>query len=145
MNIIDNIRKFIKSCPYLNDYVGATKPKINVDYLDDEVISYSIERVPADPIIETYIDGSKKKQEIFVFCSRESYGQDVFINLENINFYENFAKWIEEQNSLGNFPLVDKGCEVQKIEVSTNGYAFQTSEDKAQYQIQMRLIYLERK
>lgn len=145
MNIIDNIRKFIKSCPYLNDYVGATKPKINVDYLDDEVISYSIERVPADPIIETYIDGSKKKQEIFVFCSRESYGQDVFINLENINFYENFAKWIEKQNSLENFPLVDKGCEVQKIEVSTNGYAFQTSEDKAQYQIQMRLIYLERK
>lgn len=67
MNIIENIRKFIKSCPYLNDYIGATKPKINVDYLDDEVISYSIERVPANPILETYIDGSKKKTRSIYF------------------------------------------------------------------------------
>lgn len=86
----------------------------------------------------------KKKQEVFIFCSRESYGEDVFVNLENINFYENFSKWIEEQNILNNFPLVDEGYEVLKIEILTNGYAFQTSEDKAQYQIQMKLIYLEK-
>lgn len=144
MNVIESIRNFIKTCPYLQDYLGATAPKVNVDYLDNEVISYSIQRVPANPVIKTYINGDKKKQEVFVFCSRESYGEDVFNNLENIGFYENFARWIEEQNRLCNFPLLDKNCEVEKIELTTNGYAFQTDLDKAQYQIQMKLIYIEK-
>lgn len=145
MNIIASIRDFIKKCPYLEDYLNSMKPKVNVDFLDSDVISYSIERVPTNPVIQEYVDGSKKKQELFIFTSRESYGEDVFNNLENINFYENFANWISEKNNKNEFPILDKNNEVLKIEVVTNGYAFATDVDKAQYQIQLKLVYIERK
>lgn len=143
MTIIENIRNFIKKCPYLEEFEGAVR--IGVDYLDKETTNYSIEKVPCNPIIKKYVDSSCKKQELFIFSSRESYGQDVFNNIDNINFYEKFAEWIEEMNIKGELPLLDNKKEAEKLEVTSNGYAFQTDIDKARYQIQLRLIYLERK
>ncbi|MDM0609223.1 chloramphenicol resistance protein [Clostridium perfringens] len=142
MTIIESIRNFIKECPYLEEFEGAVR--IGVDYLDKETTTYSIEKVPCNPIIKKYVDGSCKKQELFIFSSSESYGQDVFNNLENINFYEKFADWIEEMNIKGELPLLDNK-EAEKLEVTSNGYAFATDIDKARYQIQLRLIYIERK
>lgn len=143
MTIIENIRNFIKKCPYLEEFEGAVR--IGVDYLDKETTNYSIEKVPCNPIIKKYVDSSCKKQELFIFSSRESYGQDVFNNIDNINFYEKFAEWIEEMNIKGELPLLDNKKEAEKLEVTSNGYAFATDIDKARYQIQLRLIYLERK
>lgn len=143
MTIIENIRNFIKECPYLEEFEGAVR--IGVDYLDKESTTYSIEKVPCNPIIKKYIDGSCKKQELFIFTSRESYGPDIINNLNNINFYENLVSWLEEKNRIGDLPILDGKREVEKIEILTNGYAFQTDVDKARYQIQLRLIYIERK
>lgn len=141
MTVIESIRNFIKKCPYLEEFEGAIR--IGIDYLSNDTTTYSIEKVPCNPIIKKYVDGSCKKQELFIFTSRESYGQDVFNNLENINFYEKFAEWIEEMNIKGELPLLDNKKEAEKLEVTSNGYAFQTDVDKAQYQIQLRLIYIE--
>ncbi|MFL1471491.1 chloramphenicol resistance protein [Paraclostridium bifermentans] len=141
MTIIESIRSFIKQCPFLEEFDGAVR--IGVDYLDSEATTYSIEKVPCNPIIKKYVDGSSKRQEQFIFASREGYGQDIFNNLDNINFYEKFANWIEENNNNENLPILDNK-ESLSLEVTSNGYAFQTDIDKAQYQIQMRLIYMER-
>lgn len=143
MTIIESIRNFIKKCPHLEEFEGAIR--IGVDYLDKESTTYSIEKVPSNPVVKKYVDSSCKKQELFIFSSRESYGQDVFNNIDNINFYEKFAEWIAEMNNKGEFPLLDGKREALKIEVTSNGYAFQTDIDKARYQIQLRLIYIERK
>lgn len=142
MTIIESIRNFIKQCPFLEAFEGAIR--IGVDYLDSEATTYSIEKVPCNPIIKKYVDGSSKRQEQFIFASRESYGQDIFNNLDNINFYENFASWIEENNNNEKLPALDNK-EALSLELTSNGYAFKTDIDKAQYQIQMRLIYMERK
>lgn len=143
MTVIENIRNFIKECPYLEEFEGATR--IGIDYLSDDTTTYSIEKVSCNPIIKKYVDGSCKKQELFIFSSRESYGPDIINNLNNINFYENFVSWLEEKNRTGDLPILDDNREVEKIEILTPGYAFQTDVDKAQYQIQLRLIYIERK
>ncbi|WP_415347948.1 chloramphenicol resistance protein [Clostridium perfringens] len=143
MTIIESIRNFIKKCPCLEEFEGAIR--IGVDYLDKESTTYSIEKVPCNPIIKKYVDGSCKKQELFIFSSRESYGPDVFNNLDNINFYEKFAEWLEEQNCNKSLPKLTGKYEAEKLEVTSNGYAFQTDVDKARYQIQLRLIYIERK
>lgn len=143
MTIIESIRNFIKTCPFLEEFDGAIR--IGVDFLDEQSTTYSIEKVPCNPIIKKYVDGSTKKQEQFIFASREIYGQDVFNNLDNINFYEKFAQWIETNDDKGNLPVLENGKESLSIEVTSNGYAFQTDVDKAQYQIQMKLIFMERK
>ncbi|WP_460377681.1 chloramphenicol resistance protein, partial [Paraclostridium bifermentans] len=105
MTIIESIRSFIKQCPFLEEFDGAVR--IGVDYLDSEATTYSIEKVPCNPIIKKYVDGSSKRQEQFIFSSRESYGEDIFKNLDNINFYEKFASWIEENNDNENLPILD--------------------------------------
>ena len=79
--IIEAVRTFIKTCPYLQEFDGAIR--VNVDYLSDEPTSYSIEEVPIEPILKRYVDGSTRRQYAFIFTSRESYGADVLQNIAN--------------------------------------------------------------
>lgn len=136
MTVLESVRKFISTCPHLREFAQG----IGVDFLSEEATSYSIEEVPANPIVKKYIDGSSIRQFIFIFSSREAYGSDAFINLDNIGFYEKFYSWIEEQNLNKNLPEIKCGKSV-KIEALTNGYAFETDIDKARYQIQCKLTY----
>lgn len=140
MRIIESIRNYIKTCPYLSEFSKG----INVDFLDENTVSYSIEDVPAKPILKKYVDGSSKRQHLFIFTSRESYGSDVFQNIENSGFYEDFSNWIELKNNKGELPILEVDKESIKIETLTTGYAFETSIDKARYQIQCRLIYMQK-
>lgn len=143
--IIESIRNFIKTCPYLQEFEGIEGVvKVNVDYLDENSSSYSINPIPCEPILKFYIGGDTVRQCIFVFCSRENYGADVLENIDNSEFYENFSNWIEEQNNAGNLPVLDGKCESQEIKVLSPGYAFQVDVDKARYQIELRLKYYKR-
>ena len=138
--IIKALMEYIATCPYLYEFNKG----INVDYLDNDSTTYSIEEVPCNPIIKKYLDGSSKKQYDFIFASRESYGADVFQNIENSGFYEDFSNWIEEESLKGNLPSLEGNKESLEIKVSTTGYAFQTDDNSARYQIQLKLIYLQK-
>lgn len=139
--IIESLKDYISTCPYLYEF----NKEINVDYLDDDSTTYSIEEVPCEPIIKKYLNGDTKRQYDFIFASRESYGPDVFQNIENSGFYEDFASWIEEESFNNNLPDLGESREPIKIEVSTTGYAFQTDINQARYQIQLKLIYFQRR
>lgn len=140
--IIDGLRTYIRKCPALRKYNKAVK--VNVDYLEDKPTTYSIEEVPSDVVIQKYVDGSSKRQYVFVFASRESYSEDVIDNINNSGFYEDFAEWLEEQTNNDNLPFIGDDKEVLKIEAVTNGYAFKTDVDTARYQIQCRMIYMKK-
>lgn len=138
--IIKALRDYISQCPYLYEFNKG----INIDYLDNDSTTYSIEEVPCEPIIKQYINGDTKRQYDFIFASRESYGADVFQNIENSGFYEDFSSWIEEESSKGNLPSLEGNRESLEIKVSTTGYAFQTDDNSARYQIQLKLIYFQK-
>ncbi|MEG0309148.1 MAG: chloramphenicol resistance protein [Clostridium sp.] len=137
--IIDSIRNYIRLCPYLSEFAKG----VNVDYLGKEATAYSIEAVSCKPIIKEYIGGSSKRQYQFIFASREQYGAEVLQNMNNCGFYENFARWLEVETLKGNLPILDSGKKSLKIEATSTGYAFQTDIDKARYQIQANLTYLQ--
>lgn len=118
---------------------------MNVNYLDGDTDTYSIEEVPVDPILRKYVNGDTKRQYAFVFTSRQPYGADVLQNIDNSGFYEKFADWIETQDENEVYPVLDVGLEPLGIKVTSTGYAFAVTEDTAQYQIQLQLIYLKRK
>ena len=65
-------------------------------------------------------------------------------NIENSGFYEDFLNWIEQENAQGNLPILEGNKEAVELKVSTTGYAFQTDENSARYQIQLKLIYLQK-
>lgn len=139
MLIIESVRNFIKKCPQIKTFDDAIS--ININYLNEKLDTYSIEEVPVNPIVKRYVGGSTLRQKVFIFCSRNSYSEDVFNNINNSGFYEEFAEWIEEMNNKGELPELEGNKEAQKIEIITNGYAFATEVDKARYQIEFRLTY----
>ena len=143
--IIESIRNFIRTCPYLQEFEGIEGiVRVNVDYLEGDSTTYSIESTPCEPIVKSYIGGDTIRQYQFTFCSREPYGPDVLQNIDNSEFYENFSNWIEEQNNIGNLPCLTCNCKSQEIKVLSPGYAFQVDVDKARYQIELRLKYYKR-
>lgn len=137
MSIIEAVRTYLCACPLLKD------GKMNVDYLGAEPTEYTVDSVPVGEVVTSYVDGSSERQFEFIFASREAYGPQVLLQLENAGFYEQFSAWIEEQNRMKNFPLLDGGKEARRIEAVTGGYFFSGAANTARYQIQCRLTYFQ--
>ena len=137
--IMGQIRELIKTCPCISAYAKG----IGIDHLAEEPECYSIESAPAEPILKKYINGDTKRQQVFVFASREAYGADIRKNIENIGFFQLFSDWMEQiSNKKGFIDLGENKIPV-KIEALTTGYVFETGEQKAKYQIDCRLVYLQ--
>lgn len=138
MTIIESVKNFILTCPFLVELAA-----VNVDFLPDSPDTYSIESVPVNSVIRTYLDGSQERQFVFVFASRLYYSDETKNNIENSGFYENFSDWLDEQTKCGNLPIMREGLTPTKIEAMSSGYLFDISGDlsNARYQIQCRLTY----
>lgn len=141
--IIDSIRNYIKTCPCLEKFNGAVR--VNVNYLDDNSTTYSLEEVPSNPLLKTYLDGSSINKFDFVFCSREPYGSDVLQNIDNSGFYEDFSNWIYEKNLKREFPILGENLEAMEITTTSTAYAIAVDEDSARYQISLSLKYFKKR
>lgn len=134
--IINDIRKFIKDyCPLVD---GA---KINVNYLGERTRRYTIEQEPVSYVIKKYSDGGTMRQTVFVFASRELFGEEERENLNISRFYEDFALWLEQTSADGLLPVLDDGKKALRLEALTGGYLMNNNQKTARYQIQCRLIY----
>lgn len=138
--IIDSIRDFIAECPYLDDFHKG----VNVNFLSEQTVSYTIEEVPANAIVKRYVNGDTIRQALFIFASREFYGADIVQQLDNSLFYEKLSNWFEVQTRQGLLPSLEENRQALRIEATTCGYAFDTEIDKARYQIQFKLEYLQK-
>lgn len=140
--IIESIRNYMRNLECLDTFNNAIR--VNINYLEENPDTYSIEEVPTNPIIKKYINGDSIRQYAFIFTSREPYGVDILTNIDNSGFYEKLADEIERNNENEIFPLLDDGLEPLKIEVTSTGYAFAVTEDTAQFQIQLKLKYFKK-
>ena len=139
MAIVDSIRAWLRQYPEL-------KGRLDVDFLDEDEDTYSLDTVPGTGIIKRYMDGSTVREYPFVVASRRLYDQNVEQNIDNLEFFEKLSDWVEEKQAVKDLPKMDKGCTALKIEVTSTAYPFVVSEDgKARYQIQMRLEYFKRR
>lgn len=135
MAVIESVRKWLKTYPELSG-------RLDVDYLGEEVDTYSVDTIPCPEIIKQYRDGSTIKQFQFAVSSRRFYEQNIKTNTSNLQFFESLTKWIETQKKMRKLPKMDEGKTALKIIVTSTAYPFIISEDgKARYQVQMRLEY----
>lgn len=135
MTVMENVRAWLKQYPTLNG-------RLDVDFLDNEAETYSIDTIPCEEIIKRYRDGSAVKQFQFAVSSRRYYEQNIKQNLSNLEFFEDLTAWVEAQAHNRNLPDMDEGRAAQRIIVTSTAYPFVVSEDgKARYQIQMRFEY----
>ena len=133
-SLIDSIRRFIMTCPFLQD------GRVDVDYIGEEM-GYSIDPLPCDPIVQRYTDGGAKKQFQFAFTSQEEYDQDARINIENSGFFQKFSEWLEEQDFTGTFSELEAGKIPVSLETLNSGYLYDVNGINAKYRIECRLIY----
>ena len=140
--IIESIRDYMRNLECLDTFNNAIK--VNINYLEENTDTYSIEEVPVEPVVKKYINGDSIRQYAFIFTSREPYGADVLTNIDNSGFYEKLADEIEKNNNNEIFPLLGDGLEPLEIKVTSTGYAFAVTEVTAQYQINLRLKYFKK-
>jgi hypothetical protein len=136
--VIESIREYFDKCPLLK-----ADAKLNLDYLGLEEVEYGIYSEPVNPLIKRYVDGDELKQHTFIFAVKNLMSDSYITQLENISFFDKFIQWIEENNKQRNLPKLEGKRQAQRLEILTNGYLIAQDEGKAQYQIQMRLIYKE--
>ena len=129
------IKEWIEMCPLLEG------DKINVDYLKDDIDSYSIDRTPVQPEVKSFVDGRGGKYQIaFDFSVTAPLSSKAIVNLANSKFCEDFMAWVSEQNELKNFPEIDGAF---SIKCTSPGYILQKTETTAIYIIQMNFTYYE--
>lgn len=138
MTIIESVRNYIKTCPYLTELA-----KVNVDFLPDDPTTYSIEQTPTEPVLKKYMDGSTDRQFTFVFACRMFYSDEMMNNISNSGFFDNFQNWLYDNSENDILPQLGEGMMAERIEAISSGYLFDISGDltNARYQIQCRLLY----
>ena len=129
---------------WLKTYAGLSG-RLDVDFLDSEAETYSVDTIPCPEVVKRYRDGSCVKQFQFAVSSRCFYDQNISQNLANLQFFADLTEWVEDKARKRELPDMDGNRYAQRIEVLSNAYPFVVSEDgKARYQIQLKLEYFQR-
>lgn len=139
MTVMQSVQKWLKT------YSGLSG-RLDVDFLDENADTYSVDTIPCEEVIKRYKDGGTVRQFQFAVSSRRYYEQNIKNNLSNLQFFEDLTAWVENKARLRQLPTMDKGRIAKKIVVTSTAYPFIISEDgKARYQIQMRLEYYQKR
>lgn len=115
------IKEFIDTCPLLED------GKIVVDYLKEDVNSYSIIQSSSNPVVTRYKGGDTIRQITFDFVVQAPISSRNIDNLANSKFCEDFMQWIEIQDKKRNLPKIEGvqhiNCTSPRIHFTKNKYA----------------------
>ena len=138
MAVMQSVQKWLKT------YSGLSG-RLDVDFLDEDADTYSVDTIPCEEIIKRYKDGGTVRQFQFAVSSRRYYEQNIKNNLSNLQFFEDLTAWIESKSRARQLPTMDKGRTAQKIVVTSSGYPFDVTENgMARYQMQLRLEYYQK-
>ena len=124
----------------INNIVSNTNTQINANMLIDKINNYSLDKIPTDAEVETWIIGAIKKRDVYSFRSRKSYSQDALVNLKNIGFFEKFEKLIENNNKQGILPDIEN---IESIECLNCGTLNNVESNTAEFDIQIQITYLD--
>lgn len=139
---IDNLR-VTKLREYLFNIIqelNAQYQQLNVNFLSDDINNYSLDKIPTEIEEEKWIIGFAVCKDVFSFRSRMSYSANVITNIENIGFYETFAKIIKNKNEAGNLPEIQG---IESIECLNAGTMARANTNTAEFDIQIQIKYRE--
>jgi hypothetical protein len=115
--------------------------EFNIDFLSNEADNYSLDKIPTDSTVETWITGDILHRDVFNFKSRMNYSADTISNIENIGFYEIFEKIIEENNKNKDLPEING---IQSITCLNCGTLNNANTNTAEFDIQIQIEYMEK-
>lgn len=113
--------------------------RINADFLKDKG-DYSLDRIPTEPIVESWISGINIKRDLYNFRSKKSYSQDTINNLRNIGYFEEFERIIKSNNDKGILPDIENIVSIKCLNCGTLNSVDGT---QATFDIQIEITYIE--
>ena len=139
---IDNLR-ITKLRTYLFDIIedlNSQYEQINVNFLSNDINNYSLDIIPTQTNGNGWIIGNILQREVYSFRSRMNYSADVISNIENVGFYETFAKIIQQNNENSILPDI-KG--IESISCLNRGSMNNANTNTAEFDIQIQIEYRE--
>lgn len=135
-SIKEYVKNIISSFP-IDDFKN-----VSIDYLSNDLFSFSIETIPDIKVITKYVDGSTMEQFKFMVISNRLYSNNDRIMIENAGIFEKFSDWIENLK----LPSL-KESNINPIKFETLGHVFIHDNDieKARYTQEIRLIYIKKR
>ena len=93
--IIEAVRDWIASCPLVEE-----NAILGIDHLGADPIGYTVDTVPCDPVASQYVDGSQRRQFLFVFASRMPTLHKIW---QTVRFTTTFLTGLQYKTSCGSF------------------------------------------
>lgn len=140
MTIHEAVKSYFE--PKISEISGGN---LNYNFSPENPDEFSLITNYADKTVKKYINGDCQKAYGFTIIIVKQYstsGDD--LNLECMNFVQEFMDWIEEQNRKRVFPDLGEKCEVEKIEVLQNMpnlAGVNAEHGLSRYMIQAKILY----
>lgn len=133
---IAKIREYLMTI--IDTLTNTSDRQINADMLSNDINNYSLDKIPTQSVVETWITGDEIHKDVYSFRSRMAYSQDTINNLRNIGFFEEFEKLIKKNNKVGILPNING---VESIECLNTGTLNNTDTKTAEFDIQIQVTY----
>ena len=141
MSIEVNNLRVVKLRSYLMsvlEEIEQAYTNMNINFLDKDVESYSLDKIPEESTIDKWICGITINRDIYSFRSRKNYSADEITNIENIGFYEIFEKTIYQKNKKKELPEIDG---IQSIRCLNCGTLVNANTNTAEFDIEIQIEY----
>ena len=134
-----------KLITYLYDIIDEIKNdtdyQIKADFLEDNINSYSIDKIPVDKVVENWIlFGIRLCQDTYSFRSRFLYSSSQADELENVGFWEKFENKIAYNNLHKILPEIEG---IESIECLDRGSLAYADDNTCEMNIQIKITYRE--
>ena len=136
---ISKLREYLFSV--IDAMTSNNKYQINANMLSNKIDDYSLDKIPTNTEVESWIIGISKMRDVYSFRSRKSYSQDTINNLRNIGFFEEFERTIKSNNDKGILPMIEN---IESIECLNCGTMLSNDDaNSAVFDIQIQITYRE--
>ncbi len=130
MNIIEAARKWLRSCPLIDQ-----DNRFNAGYLGAKTVEYSV--ATGSVSHKEDILGRDRCTYSIIFSARLPFGEAIQTNISAADFFSELESWIRDQDRSGNYPETS-GYDVTSIVTSNAGIITQADANTARYQIQIK-------
>lgn len=133
---------------YVEEKVAELSDRlVSFNFSDDSIDGVSFLTNYSGKTVKKYVRAADKEYGFTILMTWHFSTETDDLNLQAMNFAQEFMDWIEKQNKTKNFPDFGEKCQVKKIENLQNMpnlAAVDWENMKAQYMIQCRVLYFEK-
>lgn len=120
---------------------------LTFNFVDDSPTAVAFLTNYSGKVLKKYVRAADKEYGFTILLTWHYSTETDDLNLQAMNFAQEFMNWIDNQNREKNFPDFGEKCQIKKIENMQNMPNLATvdmDEKLAQYQIQCRVLYFEK-